>query len=191
MKKTSIAALVMILFFITTLIGCGTNTGEHENAKGKSVDAVVVNEPTVSVSLKQGYAKVLVWAADEINTQSGAIFFSPKFAANKDAGVRFLKAYLKAARFYYDAVLVKKDGQLAKGQNYDEVVKIVAKYSDQDENIIKGSLSFNDPNGKLNVDDIKSQIDWYAKEKMISKPINAEDIINTEMLEEALNSLGK
>jgi NitT/TauT family transport system substrate-binding protein len=168
-----------------------TTSGVMESLKSKNSDVVVLSEPNASIAMKQGYAKPLTWIADEIDYQSSGIFFSPKFVPNKDAAIRFLKAYLKGARYYYEAALTQKDGKLIKGQNYDEVVKIVAKYTGQPEDVIKGSLSYIDPNGKMNVDDIKTQIEWYAKEKLISKTIDTKDIIDTSLLEEALKMLEK
>ena len=35
-----------------------------------------------------------------------------------------MKGHVKASRYYYDAALVEKDGRLAPGPNYDEVVAI-------------------------------------------------------------------
>jgi NitT/TauT family transport system substrate-binding protein len=163
-----------------------SSRGVIEALRSKNVDVAVLNEPNVTAAVKQGYGKVIAWVADEIDFQSSGIFFSPKFASNTDAAVRFLKAYVKGARYYYDAVLTQKDGKPVKGQNYDEVVKIIAKYTDQPEEIITESLSFIDPDGKLNVANIQAQIDWYAKEKLIAKKIETAGIVNTELLDQAL-----
>ncbi|ALS21924.1 ABC transporter substrate-binding protein [Paenibacillus naphthalenovorans] len=167
-----------------------TTSGVMETLRGKNADAIILSEPYASIAINQGYGRVLAWVADEIDYQSSGIFFSPKFMTNKDAGIRFLKAYIKGARYYYDAVLTQKDGKRVKGGNYEEVIKIVAKYTGQKEDLIMGSLSFIDPDGRMNVDDIKTQIDWYAKEKLITKAVDTKEIINTEMLDEALKLVG-
>lgn len=159
--------------------------------KGKNVDAVVLSEPNVSIAVKEGYGRVLAWVADEIPYQSSGLLFSSKFAADKDAGVRFMKAYIKGAQYYNEAALTKKDGQLVKGANYDEVVKIVSKYTGQPEDLVKGSLSFIDPTGKLIVDNIKEQIDWYTKEKFMTKALDPKEFFNTEFRDEAMKKLGK
>lgn len=159
--------------------------------KGKNVDATVLSEPNVSIAVKEGYGRILAWVADEIPYQSSGILYSTKFAENKDAGIRFMKAYIKGAQYYNEAALTKKDGQPVKGANYDEVVKIVSKYTGQPEDLVKGSLSFIDPTGKLIVDNVKSQIDWYAKEKFITKALDTKDFIKTEFRDEAMKRLGK
>jgi NitT/TauT family transport system substrate-binding protein len=151
--------------------------GVIDALRGKNIDAAVLNEPNVTQAVTEGFGKVLAWVADEIDFQSSGILFSPKFAANEDAGVRFLKAYLKGARYYYDAVLIQQDGKQVPGENYDEVVQIVAKYTKQPEDTIKQSFSYIDPNGQLNIENIQEQIDWYAKENLITEAVNAKDIV--------------
>jgi NitT/TauT family transport system substrate-binding protein len=165
--------------------------GLMESLKSKQVDAVMLNEPNISAVVKEGYGKVVAQVGDEIEYQTSGLFFSPKLAGNKDAAVRFLKAYAKATRYYYDAVLVQKDGKIVPGANYDEVVKIIAKYTDQPEENVKQGLPYMDRDGKLLANDIKTQVDWYAKEKLIEKAVDTKGIVNTELLDEALKQLGK
>ncbi|PLT29775.1 ABC transporter substrate-binding protein [Peribacillus deserti] len=165
--------------------------GLMDSLKSKQVDAVLLNEPNITTVVKEGYGKVISQVGEEIEYQTSGVFFSPKFADNKDVAVRFLKAYAKAARYYYDAVLTKKDGKLIPGENYDEVINIIAKYTDQEPDVIKQGLPYMDRDGKLLEENIKTQVDWYAKEKLIDKAIDTKEIVNTELLEQALKELGK
>lgn len=171
------------------LVPMNTTRGQMEALKGKNVDAIILNTSNITVALKDGYAKILANVADEMTYQSTGTFISPKLAENKETAVRFLRAYVKGMRYYYDAVLTRKDGQLVKGQNYDEVVKIVVKYTEQPEDIIKESFPYMDRDGKLQSDDIQTQIDWYSKEKLMPKPLQVKDIVNTDLLDEALKTL--
>ncbi|WP_042461838.1 ABC transporter substrate-binding protein [Neobacillus dielmonensis] len=168
------------------LVPLNSIQGLMEALKSKQVDAVILNEPNISNVVAEGYGKVITQVGDEMDYQTSGIFYSPKFADNKDAAVRFLKAYAKATRYYYDAVLTTKDGKVVPGKNYDEVVNIIAKYVDQDPELIKKGLPYMDPDGKLLEKDIQTQIDWYAKEKLIDKAIDAKEIVNTKLLEDAL-----
>jgi len=168
------------------IVPLGKLNAMNDTLKSRQVDAILTAEPNISLNLEEGYAKVLAHVGDEIDYQISAIFYSEKFAKNKDAAVRFMKAYNKAAQYYYDAVLVKKDGQLVKGENYDEVINIIAKYTDQPAELIEKGLPYMDRDGRLLAEDIQTQIDWYYKEKMIEKWIDAKTIINTEFLEEAI-----
>jgi NitT/TauT family transport system substrate-binding protein len=173
------------------LVPLNSIKGLMESLKSKQVDAVMLNEPNLTAVVKEGYGRVVAQVGDEIEYQTSGLFFSPKLANNKDLAVRFLKAYAKATRYYYDAVLTQKDGKIVPGANYDEVVKIIAKYTDQPEENVKQGLPYIDRDGKLLADDIKTQVDWYAKEKLIDKAIDTKEIVNTALLDEALKQLGK
>ncbi|MGG0937599.1 ABC transporter substrate-binding protein [Brevibacillus centrosporus] len=173
------------------LVPLNSIKGLMEALKSKQVDAILLNEPNISTVVEEGYGKVIAQVGDEMDYQTSGIFFSPKLAENKDAAERFLKAYAKATRYYYDAVLTQKDGKIVPGANYDEVVGIIAKYTDQEPDMIKKGLPYIDRDGKLLESDIKTQVDWYAKEKLIDKAIDTTEIVNTQLLEEAVQKLGK
>ncbi|WP_232697451.1 ABC transporter substrate-binding protein [Brevibacillus daliensis] len=173
------------------LVPLNSIKGLMEALKSNQVDSVLLNEPNISLVVNEGYGKPIAQIGDEFEYQTSGIFFSPTFAENKDVAERFLKAYAKSTRYYYDAVLTKKDGQVVPGENYDEVIEIIAKYIEQDKELIKKGLPYIDRDGKLLESDIQTQVDWYAKEKLIDKPIDVKEIVNTQMLEDALQKLGK
>lgn len=168
------------------LVPLNSIPGLMETLESKQVDAILLNEPNVSRVVEEGYGKVIAEVGDEIEYQTSGIFFSEKFAGNKDAATKFLKAYAKATAYYYDAVLNQVDGEIVPGENYDEVIKIIAEYTDQEEELIKKGLPYMDRDGKLLDSDIQTQIDWYAKENLIDGSIDASEIVDTSLLEEAL-----
>ena len=173
------------------LVPLNSIPGLMETLESKQVDAILLNEPNVSRVVSDGYGKVISQVGEEIEYQTSGIFFSKDFAANTDVATKFLKAYAKATRYYYDAVLNKVDGEIVPGENYEEVVKIIAKYTDQEEELIKKGLPYMDRDGKLLASDIQTQIDWYTKQKLIEGSIDSTEIVNAELLEEALKQLGK
>ena len=147
--------------------------------QGKQVDAVILNEPNITKMEKAGHGRVVVQVGDAMDYQTSAIFFAPDFVKNKDAAVRFLAAYIKATRYYYDAVLKQKDGKPAPGANYEEVVGIVAKFTGAPVADIKAGLPYMDRDGKLLATDIQTQIDWYFNHKMIEKQLNSTQVMDT------------
>lgn len=100
---------------------------------------------------------------------------------NKDAAVRFMRAYNKACNYYYEAAVEKKDAK-----KLEEVVNIVAKYVKAPAEDIKAGLPYIDKDGKLLVSDIAIQIKWYTDNKMISGTLDAKDVANTSFLDEAM-----
>lgn len=159
--------------------------------QGKQIDAAILNEPNITKVLKAGYGKLVVQVGDVIDYQTSGIFFSPEFMKNEDTAVRFLTAYIKACRYYHDAVLILKDGKPAPGANYEEVVGIIAKYTGAPVADVKLGLPYMDRDGKLLDSDIKTQIDWYFKNKMIEKTVDAGQVANTKLWDAALKKIGK
>ena len=169
------------------LVPLNSIPGLMETLESKQVDAVLLNEPNITSVVEEGYGKVIAQVGDEIDYQTSGIFFSKSFTEQEEAAQDFLKAYALATEYYYDAVLVKEDGEVVPGENYDEVIDIIADYTDQEPEVIEQGLPYMDRSGELLSSDIQTQIDWYTKEGLIEAPIEEDDIVNTELLEKALN----
>ncbi len=149
--------------------------------EGKQIDGAILNEPNITKMQTAGTAKLIVQVGDVIPYQTSALFFSPEFMKNEDAGIRFLKAYNKACNYYYDAAIEKKDPQ-----KLDEVVGIIAKYVKAPAEDIKLGLPYIDRDGKLMADDIKTQIDWYTSHGMMQGTLDPAKVANTTLLDKAL-----
>ena len=149
--------------------------------ESKQIDAAILNEPNISKVQRAGYGKMVVQVGDLIPYQTSAVFYSPEFVKKEDAAVRFMKAYKKAANYYYDAAIAKKDAK-----KLDEVVTIVSKYVKAPVEDIKLGLPYMDRDGKLLSSDIATQIEWYASHGMLKGQLAPEQVANTSFLEKAL-----
>lgn len=172
------------------LVPLNSIPGLMETLESEQVDAVLLNEPNISRVEDEGYGKVIAQVGDEIEYQTSGVFFNKNFADDEEVAKRFLKAYVKATQYYYDAVLVKEDGEIVPGENYDEVIDIIAEYTDQEPDIIEQGLPYMDRDGELLASDIQTQIDWYEKEGLLEQSLDADEIVNTELLDAALTELG-
>lgn len=152
--------------------------------QSKQVDAVILNEPNIGKAVSEGYGKVIAQVGDEMEYQTSGIFFSPNFMKDQDTAVRFMKAYIKSSRYYYDAVLAKPAGS-----NFDEVVQIIAKYTGAPAADVKGGLPYMDRDGKLLSSDIQTQINWYKSHNMIEKPVDAAKVADVSVWEKALKQV--
>ena len=154
--------------------------------EGNQIDAAILNEPNPTKAEKAGYGKVILPVADVIEYQTSGIFYSPEMNKNQELGTKFMKAYIKSCNYYYDAVLVKKDGKEAPGKNYEEVIQIIAKYTNMPVEDIKLGIPYIDRDGKLLASDIDTQIKWYSKHKLLEKPVESKDAVNMSFFENAL-----
>ncbi len=162
-----------------------------EALKGKQVDAVLVPQPFAGAAEAQGFGKIMAWAGDLHPWQTAAVFYSQKLATDRARAVAFMKGYVKASRYYFDAALVQKDGRLAPGTQYDEVVEVTAKYTGARPEIIRLGFPFQDRNGRLLVPDIERQMAWWVANGFMKKPLPLNPIVDTSFVEEAVQALDR
>jgi NitT/TauT family transport system substrate-binding protein len=160
-----------------------------EALKGMQVDAIMVPQPFPGTTEAQGFGKILAWAGDLYPWQIATVFYSKSFAADRERAVDFMKGYVKASRYYYDAVLIQKDGRTVPGANYDEVVQITAKHTGARPEIIKIGFPYQDRNGRLLVPDIEKQMTWWVQHGFMKSVIPLREIVDTSFLEAAIQGV--
>jgi len=156
-----------------------------EALKGRQVDAILLPQPFPGRAEEQGFGKILAWNGDLFPWQIAAIFYSRKFAQDRDRALAFMKGYVKSVRYYHDAVLVQHDGRIQPGAHYDEVVSITSKYTGAKPEIIRLGFPFMDRNGRLLVTDVDKQMVWWAKHGAIKSVLPLKDIVDTSFVEAA------
>jgi NitT/TauT family transport system substrate-binding protein len=157
-----------------------------EALKGKQVDAVVLPQPFPGTAEAQSFGKIIAWCGDLFPWQIATVFYSKRFAASRERAVNFMKGYVKSSRVYHDAVLVQKDGRLAPGPGYDEVVAITAKYTGARPDVIKLGFPYQDRNGRLLVEDIGKQMTWWTRHGFMKSVIPLRDVVDTSFVEAAI-----
>jgi NitT/TauT family transport system substrate-binding protein len=160
-----------------------------EALKGKQVDAILLPQPFPGTAEAQSFGKILFWAGDLHPWQTVAVFYSKKFAANRPRALAFMKGYVKAARYYYDAVLVQQDGRSVPGPHYEEVVAITAKYTGARPEAIRLGFPFQDRNARLLVTDIERQMAWWMEKGFMKRTIPLKSIVDTSFVEEAAKTV--
>ena len=158
--------------------------------RNKSVDASIATEPFGSLSIKEGDAMAVI-GDDEIipGHQIANLLYSEKFAANRqDDAVRFMKAYLRGLRFYASGIA---NGRFA-GDNAEEVIKILMATTPLKDRSIYDLIipSGVDPNGSINLQTLKMDLDNYKEAGLIDGKVEIEDVIDTRFLDQALKELG-
>lgn len=91
-----------------TIVPLGKLSAVMAALQSGQIDACILNEPNITKVRNEGYGKVITQVSEIMPYQTSGIFYSPEFAKNKDAAVRFMKAYNKACNEYYSAVVDKR-----------------------------------------------------------------------------------
>jgi len=156
----------------------------------KAIDASLTVEPTVAELLKQGTAKKLISADDVFpDYQTAVVFYGPKFMHDQPENAKkFMIAYVKAARFYNDAL---KDGHIA-GPNADEVIKILTQYSFiKDAEVHRAIVSQAiDPDGDVNMPSLQMAWQFFLDTKQIDGSVKVGDVVDLSYVHDAAKVLG-
>jgi NitT/TauT family transport system substrate-binding protein len=156
--------------------------------KSKSIDAALQIEPLITKGQSEGIHVRFKDATDYApNAQIAMVLGSPKFVDEKqDVAIRFMLAYLKGVRDYNDA-FVKGTG------NKDEIIKIMTKYTALKDPKVwaKVGVTGLNPDGKMFVDDIKNQYEWYKSQGGIVGDVDFNKAVDTSLAEKAVQILGE
>ncbi len=157
--------------------------------QNKSVDAGASAEPIVTAALKAGYV-ALVKRDDEIDPyhQLANILYSQSFAEKRDLATRFMRAYLRAARFYNKGLA---GGHYA-GPNGGEIIKLLIEFTNIKDAALLREITPNgcDPRGRVNVASLKKDYDFYASQGLIEGKASVDDIVDMSFVDAAEKSLG-
>ncbi len=155
-----------------------------------AIDGSITTEPTTTNILKLGAGKVLTGNdAFYPNAQTATIIFGGDFAEKrKDVAHRFMKAYLRAARDFNDALV---DGRL-QGPGGEEIVSIYAKRTViKDPAVLRNMVMAGvNPDGKLNVDSLKKDLAFFKETGDVTGKVEATQVVDESFAEAALKELG-
>ena len=164
---------------------------EHVVAlRNKSVEASASVEPGPTIAVREGYA-VVIRSDDEIlpNHQIAVLLYSEDFALkHRDEALRFMRAYLRAVRFYNGAL---RDGRLA-GANAEEVIAILSDATPIKSRAIYEAITPTgmNPDGRVNTASLAGDLAFYRAQGLIKGAINLDDVLDGSFVEAVLNELG-
>jgi len=155
-----------------------------------AVDASITNEPTSTFIQRQGSA-VRFAGNDEFypNQQTAVLLYGDPFIKNRRAAAqKFMRAYLRAVRFYNDALA---GGHLA-GPNGPEVIAILTKYSSiKDADLYRAIIPpAIDPNGAVNMDSLTKDWQFFRDSGQLDGKVAPADIVDTSFIKEVVPALG-
>jgi NitT/TauT family transport system substrate-binding protein len=168
------------------VVPLGSLTAMRDTILSHQIDSAFVVQPHVAPLEKAQSAKVLLWVGDHLPYQIAAIFYGEKFQKNRNPALSFMKGYIRSCRYFHDQALAKK-----KGPNYQEVLSLIAKYTEETTESVALALPYIDRHGELYRADIQKQLDWYFRNNLLSKSMSASEIMDLSFWMEALKALEK
>ena len=155
-----------------------------------SIDASLANEPYATIMERQGSAVRIMgndkWYPDQ--QIAVLIYGHSMLGERRDVGVRFMRAWIRAVRYYNEALA---NGHVA-GKNAGVVLDTLVEYTDIKDrsdytNMIASSVN---PDGKLNVPSLNDDLEFFKSQNLISSPVTVSAAIDTEFQTTAVRALG-
>jgi NitT/TauT family transport system substrate-binding protein len=145
---------------------------------GNQIDAGVEVSTFVLKLQDSGKAHLLAWVGDETPWQNTLLFVSAKAADEKKPMIEaFMRAYKKGAHDYYDA-FTAADGTRKDGPTAPAILAIMSKALNQSTQQLDQAISFDDPDAKLDFNDVRHQIVWFKAQGMLPADADADKMID-------------
>lgn len=158
--------------------------------ENKVLDGALITEPSMSIAIARG-AAVLFARSDEIypNQQLAVVLFSEKLInARRSLAQKFIRAYVRGARVYNDAL---KDGHLT-GTGADDLIDLlIARTSFADRPLYRSMISPGiNPDCHVNTVGLRNDFAFYRQMGWIDKPVDPDAIVDDSFCEQAVKDLG-
>lgn len=129
---------------------------------GGRADSAIVDLTNAQPLLDKGEIKLLGWIGDLTGTEPGFLVFAARDMLDQHADTvkRFLAAYRKATRDYYDA-FTDPQGNRKDEPSAKAMLDIIAKWIGQPPETVALGLPYVDRDGRTDAPGMQSQIDWY------------------------------
>jgi NitT/TauT family transport system substrate-binding protein len=152
----------------------------------KAVDAAITIEPFVTLGADRKASTLLTGDNDIMPNRLGcAVIFGQRMVTDRELGRRFLRAWIKGARVYNDAIF-KSTGRA-------EIIKLMTqKYAVKDAAMYDRMAPFPiDPNGRLNLASIDLDLNFYKKHGLLTGDVQTARLVDTTLATEIVKALGE
>ncbi|MEA2956962.1 MAG: NitT/TauT family transport system substrate-binding protein, partial [Alphaproteobacteria bacterium] len=156
--------------------------------QNKGIDAAIAGEPDITHMLRTGVAVRFAGLSQFYPHEAAYVLYSGKFAQDKETGIKFLKAYLRAVRDYDRSL---KDGKIA-GPGAEEIVQMLGEMTGvKDLSIFRDAVPpYIDPNGALYMTALQTDLDYFKRIGLVKKDVFLTRVIDRSFAEAAAAQLG-
>jgi NitT/TauT family transport system substrate-binding protein len=150
----------------------------------------MTTEPSATLAVRAGDA-VQMASCDQLylNQQIAVILYGGNFIVKRpEVGRRFMIAYIKAARFYNDALA---QGHL-RGKNGPAVLSILTQYTPLKDRTVyeQATPNGNNPDGRVNVASLQKDLGWFRDHKLVNGDVSIDKVHDGSFVDAALKQLG-
>ncbi len=136
-----------------------------------------------------GAVHILAWASDEAAWQLGAVVARPQaIQSQRPMLERFVRAYQKGTRAYHQAFNTRDAaGSVVRGRDYDELIAIVARYTNQSTAQLQEVMPFIDADARIDVGSFYDQLRFWQEGNMVERSAEPEPMFDLSFIQGHLN----
>lgn len=153
----------------------------------RNIDAGLLTEPQATIAGDRGVAVKWREAAEwSPGVQVSNLMYGPNYTQrNVEAGQRFMTAYLKGVRDYYQAIIG------GRGDREAVIDALIRNTPLKDRALYERILFvYIDPNLQFNEDDLRATIQWHLDKGLIDRPVDLNAVLDRRFVEYALRTVG-
>lgn len=155
-----------------------------------AIDAAINIEPDITRALRLGSVVRFMPVSDFYPVQQTAVlFYSGDFIAkHHDEAMRFMVAYLRAVRYYDDAL---KNGKIT-GPHADELIQLISEMTgEKDQSILRDMVAnWCNPDGQVNIPSMKKDLAFFQAQGEVKGKISVDQVLDSSFAAAAVKKLG-
>ena len=154
------------------------------------IDAAFNADPNATEGEREGIAvRFAPYSSFYPVEETGVILFGPSFLeAHRDVAQKFVRAYLKAVRFYDGAL---KGGKIA-GPGADEVIAALGELTKKPDPTLYRAMTpaWSNPDGRIDMPSLKQDLAFFKESGDYKGKLTGEELIDGSFVEAALKDIG-
>ncbi len=147
---------------------------------GGTLDAGIIPASPALALIAKNEVKVVSWVGDDVPGNTGSAAYTGTKTANDrgDLVKRFLVAYGKGMKDFHDA-FTDANGKRKDQATAPAMLDLLSKFTGLSVDDIDKATPYVDPQGRIDMKEIRSQIAWYTSQGQIKGEVKADDIIDS------------
>ena len=156
-----------------------SNTNVISALTGGTIDAGVIPASPALKLIAKNEVKTLSWVGDDVPGNTGSAAYTGTKTANDrgDLVKRFLVAYRHGMKDFHDA-FTDANGKRKDQAGAPAMLELMAKFTGAAQEEIEKATPYVDPQGRIDVPEIKSQVAWYTSQGLIKGKVDADEMID-------------
>jgi NitT/TauT family transport system substrate-binding protein len=153
----------------------------------RAIDVGLLTEPQATIAQDRGAAVKWREAAEwSPGVQVSNILYGPNYVTrDPDAGRRFMLAYLRGVRDYYNAVIANRGGR-------EQIIEVLMRQTPYKDRALYDRILwvYMDPNLTLIEDDLRTTMQWFVDKGLLERPTELNVAVDRRFMQNALSVLG-